>query len=417
MSPIKSKIPKEERPYLDRFLDEVRYLMSSVEDIDVAGQSVARYTGEFWTSKQRQALSLHEVSYRACFKPQLPKFFIDYLTNEGDTVYDPFSGRGTTVLEAALLGRKVIANDANPLSAILSKPRFFPPSLEELMKRLDSIPIKEKAEADIELSMFFHPKTEAEIVSIKDYLTARQDSNEEDDIDRWIRMVATNRLTGHSKGFFSVYTLPPNQAVSAESQRKINLKMNQEPEHRDTRVIIFKKSRTLLNDVTETERALLQKVGKTARFLTSDARETKDIAPNSIQLTVTSPPFLDVVDYVQDNWLRCWFNDIDAKDSAKTITMLRTLEEWSAVMFGVFRELHRITKPRGFVAFEVGEVRNKKVRLDEHVVPLGVKAGFTCIGIVINEQQFTKTSNIWGVDNNEKGTNSNRIVIFRKETK
>jgi hypothetical protein len=83
-------------------------------------------------------------------------------------------------------------------------------------------------------------------------------------------------------------------------------------------------------------------------------------------------------------------------------------------MFGVFRELHRITKPRGFVAFEVGEVRNKKIRLDEHVVPLGVKAGFTCIGIVINEQQFTKTSNIWGVDNNEKGTNSNRIVIFRK---
>ena len=97
--------------------------------------------------------------------------------------------------------------------------------------------------------------------------------------------------------------------------------------------------------------------------------------------------------------------------------MSRSLEEWSAIMFGTFRELHRITKPRGFVAFEVGEVRNKKINLDEHVVPLGVKAGFTCIGIIVNEQFFTKTSNIWGVDNNEKGTNSNRIVIFRKETK
>jgi len=38
MSPIKSKIPKEERPYLDRLLDEIRYRISKVEDIDAAGQ-------------------------------------------------------------------------------------------------------------------------------------------------------------------------------------------------------------------------------------------------------------------------------------------------------------------------------------------------------------------------------------------
>ncbi len=227
-------------------------------------------------------------------------------------------------------------------------------------------------------------------------------------------MVATNRLTGHSKGFFSVYTLPPNQAVSAESQRKINLKLKQKPEHRDTRVIIWKKSQALLQDVTETDRTLLQLAGKTAQFLTADARQTKTIGANSVQLTVTSPPFLDVVDYVQDNWLRCWFNGFDAEEIAKNITMVRTLDAWSAVMLGVFRELHRITKPRGFVAFEVGEVHKRNVNLDTHVVPLGLKVGFECVGIAVNEQKFTKTSNIWGVDNNEKGTNTNRIVIFRK---
>jgi len=412
MSPIKSKIPKGDRPFLDRLLDEIRYQMSGVEDIDVAGQSLPRYMGEFWTSRQRQGSSLHEVSYRACFKPQLPRFFIEHLTNADDTVYDPFSGRGTTVLEAGLLGRSTIANDANPLSALLSKPRFFPPYLEELMKRLDSIPMHEQAEADIDLTMFFHPKTEAEIVSLKDYLFERRATGMEDHIDRWIRMVATNRLTGHSKGFFSVYTLPPNQAVSAESQRKINIKMKQVPEHRDTRVIIFKKSKTLLSDITPMEREHLQKSGESARFLTSDARETKDIPPHSIQLTVTSPPFLDVVDYVQDNWLRCWFNDLDAKDIAKNITMSRTLEEWSAVMFGVFRELHRITKPRGFVAFEVGEVRNNSVRLDEHIVPLGVKAGFSCLGIVKNTQHSISKGMMSRRENTEIAVDS--IILFRK---
>ena len=43
---------------------------------------------EYWTSGQRQANSLHEISYRACFKPQLPEFFIARLTEPGDGVYD-----------------------------------------------------------------------------------------------------------------------------------------------------------------------------------------------------------------------------------------------------------------------------------------------------------------------------------------
>jgi len=70
------------------------------------------------------------------------------------------------------------------------------------MNRLNIIPIDENEDAEIDLSMFFHPKTEAEIVSLKNYLTERRRNGTEDDIDRWIRMVATNRLTGHSKDFF-----------------------------------------------------------------------------------------------------------------------------------------------------------------------------------------------------------------------
>ena len=42
--------------------------------------AVPTFVNEFWTAKQRQASSLHEVSYRACFKPQLPRFFIERLT-------------------------------------------------------------------------------------------------------------------------------------------------------------------------------------------------------------------------------------------------------------------------------------------------------------------------------------------------
>src|SRR6266705_2919031 len=85
------------------------------------------------------ASSLHEVSYRACFKPQLPRFFIERLTQPGDVVYDPFMGRGTTPVEAALLDRVPFGNDINPLSLTFARPRLFPPTVEELSERLSQI--------------------------------------------------------------------------------------------------------------------------------------------------------------------------------------------------------------------------------------------------------------------------------------
>lgn len=378
-----------------------------------SGRGIPRLSGALWTARQRQAAALHEISYRACFKPQLPRYFIERLTRPGDVVYDPFSGRGTTAIEAALLGRRVIANDVNPLSAILTAPRFCPPERTAVAERLARIPAA-LHRAELDLSMFYHPDTEREIVGLREHLMARRSAGCEDDVDRWIRMVATNRLTGHSPGFFSVYTLPPNQAISPEGQRKINARLNQRPEYRDTKAIILRKTASLLRGLTDEQRRRLRAAGVSAMLLTTDARCTAEIPSGCVQLTVTSPPFLDVVQYAADNWLRCWFNAIDAAEVDRRITAPRTLDAWQAVMRDVFVELFRITRPGGWVAFEVGEVRGGNLRLDEHVIPLGEAAGFVCIAVLVNRQSFTKTSNIWGVHNNIKGTNTNRIVVFRK---
>ena len=381
-----------------------------IDDVDYT-----RYTNEFWTAKQRQASKLQEISYRACFKPQLPRFFITLLTDPGDIVYDPFTGRGTTPIEAALLGRPVISNDINPLSRILTEARLRPPEIEEVKSRLYAIPDVPAAQADINLSMFYHPDTLRTLCSLREYLAKRSELKESDAIDQWIRMVATNRLSGHSPGFFSVYTLPPNQAVSPERQIKINRDRNQVPPYRDVREIILKKSRSLLKGLDQKQQDNLAAAANTSLFLTGDARSTPKIPDNCVTLTVTSPPFLDIVQYSSDNWLRCWFNGLDAEEIGKNITITRKLGDWERVMQDVFCELFRITKHGGYVAFEVGEVRNGSVRLDEHVIPLGISAGFSCTAVIINQQDFTKTANIWGVNNMSVGTNTNRIVLFHKD--
>ena len=388
----------------------------SCEMAYVGGYQVPLVQGEFWTARQRQAARLHEISYRACFKPQLPAFFIERFTVPGELVYDPFSGRGTTAIEAALRGRQVAANDVNPLSALLTGPRLSPPDIDDVAMRLEEIAaFKWKPQArGIDVSMFYHVETAAEIERLRAWLLRRDGAGETDDVDCWIRMVATNRLTGHSPGFFSVYTLPPNQAVTAERQVVINKKRAQVPTYRDTAALILKKSRALVSGLTDGACADLRKASRTARMLTGDARHTPKIRQGSVALTVTSPPFLDVVNYADDNWLRCWFNGIDDRAVADLMTTPSTLPIWTKVMSGVMEELFRITKIGGVVAFEVGEVRGGRVRLEEHVVPLAIAAGFILEAVMINTQSFTKTSNIWGVTNNARGTNSNRIVVLRK---
>ncbi len=368
------------------------------------------YVNEFWTSKQRAAHSLHEVSYRACFKPQLPRFFITRLTRPEELVHDPFMGRGTTPLEAALLGRRALGSDLNPLSTRLLEPRFDPPELGEVAERLASFDLERGAEAPEDLLAFYHPATLQRIVNLRDELLRRRNEGSMDRVDRWIQMVATNRLTGHSPGFFSVYTLPPNQAASVRSQRRINERRRQRPPDRDVAGLILRKTRSLLARLEPGERERLR--GARPRLLSASADRTPAIAGGTVRLVVTSPPFLDVVNYRADNWLRCWFNGVDGDKVA--LWHWTRAADWQTAMTRVFRELRRVLAPSGLVAFEVGEVRGGRLLLESLVVPAAREAGLEPRLVLVNDQQFTKTSNCWGVDNRRKGTNTNRVVLLQK---
>ena len=370
------------------------------------------FLNEFWTSRQRAAHGLHELSYRACFKPQLPRFFIERLTQPGDVVYDPFMGRGTTPIEAALLGRVPCGSDVNPLSAMLVEPRLHPPTAGAVAARLQEMPWSDPGTTREDLLVFYHPETLAEIHALRQYLLARTESGTLDWIDKWIRMVAVNRLTGHSAGFFSVYSLPPNQAVSIQSQKKINNDRDQTPPRRKVPNLILAKTRALLADCDAQVLSRLARTTERGQIFTGPAAGPSRLPANSVDLVVTSPPFLDVVDYATDNWLRCWFCGIDAKSIE--LTVLKRLGDWEAAMTAVFGELRRALKAGGHVAFEVGEVRAGTVRLEESVVKCALAAGLETVLVLINSQRFTKTANCWGVSNNTKGTNSNRIVVLRR---
>ena len=399
---------------------------------------------EFWTSKQRQGHSIHEISYRACFKPQLPEYFIKQFTQPKDLVVDPFLGRGTTPIQAHLMGRRTAGSDVNPLCAMLAQPRFEPPSLGEVESRLqsvigklevqnfsleaiDSLRKETNSGEDIstdDLLVFYHPSTLWQLLELKRWFANGRSQDSFDEIDSWIRMVCINRLSGHSSGFFSVRTMPPNQAISVDSQRQINLRNGQKPEPRDVAKIVAKKSRSLLRSMQliQPQLSLLDngqhEEHQETDQLPNPVLETTSadnlfyLNDSSTDLIVTSPPFLDIVDYKKDNWLRCWFAGINVKKLK--ISTYSSIEDWKTFVRSAFEEMCRVTREGGHIAFEVGEVRNGEVQLEDVVLqaveglPLNLKE------VLINQQSFTKTSNLWGIANNQVGTNTNRIVLLQR---
>ena len=204
-------------------------------------------TNEFWTAGQRQAHAIHEVSYRACFKPQLPEFFIKRLTKPADAVYDPFMGRGTTPVQAGLMGRRPVGNDINPLSVLITRPRLRPPALPDIARRLGEVPWHSGSIDDIDLLVFYSEKTLKHICALRNWLLERAPlGGNPDPVDDWIRMVAINRLTGHSPGFFSVFCrrIRPCRL----NPRKNQPAAQSNPGDRDVLRLILRKSRSLLSD-------------------------------------------------------------------------------------------------------------------------------------------------------------------------
>lgn len=129
----------------------------------------------------------------------------------------------------------------NPLSVLLSRPRLRPISLQSVASSLQTVDWTKGEIQREDLLAFYHPETLRKLEALRIWLAERAPNNggDADPVADWIRMVAINRLSGHSPGFFSGRSMPPNQAVSVKSQLKINEKLGVQPPERDIIKVIL----------------------------------------------------------------------------------------------------------------------------------------------------------------------------------
>lgn len=284
-----------------------------------------------WTTRPRQGHDLHRIcAFQACFPPQLPAYWLDRYP-EAEVVLDPFCGRGTVLLEGVLRGRKVIGFDLLSVALALSEVKVRCAPKADVLAEIDAL--------DLDLPV---PNLPADFVPLYHEETWQQVWNlREAARSPTLTALCLGRLHGHSPGFFSGTTF---NVISLPSKRiaALNEKHGTVPPPRDVKKILRRAAEKFLPEEPLVGRGVVRR---------ADAR-VMPIRRPGVDLVVTSPPFLAVVDYAGVNWLRQWFLKADGTGALPLVTNDKGV--YYTFLSDVLREIRRVLRTGGTCIFEVG---------------------------------------------------------------
>jgi len=323
---------------------------------------------ELWApDTAHNAHSLHYVILLPdSFPPELPAFFLRKYSRRGETVLDPFSGSGTSALEAALAGRVAYASDANPLCVKVTRAKLEPVDIPEVTLWLQALnlsrPIGLEQYRKI-FSPFYDIDTFREIVNLRSRLNEQKDRTA-----RFVELIALSLLHGHTAGYFSVFSFPQISLSSAD-QARMNDKRCQSPEYRAVVPRLLRKAAMAVRDGLP---SILKQTAAYNRLAQADARDLSYVPSSSVDLVITGPPLPGGHDYTPDLWLKSWFAMVDTEQVAGRLFSGVELSSWREFMNEVLLELARVTKSSGRAVFDLREVKlgEQFICLDHELVSL-----------------------------------------------
>jgi len=221
----------------------------------------------------------------------------------GDLVFDPFSGRGTTVFESLLNGRRAAGCDTNPVAVCISNAKADPPSRQEVLERLSELEgaIDDGADPETEMEFFrccYHPDTLRQLLHLRRSLSWRSRRD-----DRFIAAMALGALHGesHRSGRYFSNRMPRTISTKPAYSIRWWRERGYEPPRRDVFAIL----REILDF-----RMVSPPPDLRGRVIESDVRDGAAAFPEltgQVKLVITSPPYVDTTHYLEDQWLRLWF--------------------------------------------------------------------------------------------------------------
>jgi len=363
---------------------------------------------------QSSSYSTHSFhAYAAKFPPQLPRVFIEELTEPEEVVLDPMMGSGTTLVEALLCGRRTIGCDLDPLAVKIGRIKcrnFDPdelqrslkdllaslfqifwnsPRLEQELKRRFSDPDKEF------IDYWFLPQTQRELMAL--VLAIEQESNP--DLREFFEVVLSSIIVTKSGGVSRARDL---------AHSRPHLDKTKTP--REAISQFETKARKMIRALAERE-----PFPGAAEIYLSDARKLP-LPEDSVDLIVTSPPYANAIDYMRAHkfslaWLGEKMSDLSEKRSTyigsekirrhspeelpeRIRAMVERLAEQDSKkakvlgqyyldMDRVIAEMKRVLKPGRAAIVVIGTSTMRGMDVETHLglAELAQRQGFQVVGI------------------------------------
>jgi site-specific DNA-methyltransferase (adenine-specific) len=380
------------------------------------------------------------------FPAALAHAFIARYSRPGDVVLDPFSGRGTTALQACAEGRIGVGNDLNPLAHLLTAAKVDPPGRLELAARLSELRIRWSRETDewetlagdairnpgaggvavpppggrgpasplpAEVALCFHQRTLAQLLLVREAL------DRDVRVDRFIAAAITGILHGKSTSYLSE-VMPNSFSMAPRYVRQFVAQTGFQASERDVFACLDAKIRRLFRDSHPAARGIAL-YGDARDAAARAATELRRRAlPDRARLVLTSPPYLRVVKYGYYNWLRMWLLGIDPDDVDALLDDAHMLLEYVPFMRHVLAGLRAWLTADAVVVLVIGDVeldRGRRIRsglgLAETIWHEAAKPeGYLLAGIALDDiLAQRKMTKIWG-DEAGRATKTDRLLVI-----
>ncbi len=264
--------------------------------------------------------------YRGSFHGQMIRGLINCCNLKQDsTILDPFCGSGTTLVEASLLGFSSIGIDINPIACLNSKVKtdLLDYNINHLTKDNNKY---------FNLSFF------------DDYIDNLTDFKK--------------NIIGDVKDLFYLFIFL--RALSTEFRFSVDRETNFKRIYKR-----YVNTLKLYNDFKKKNDILL---GKSSIFFSDCLMELKKIRTDSIDTIITSPPYIDMIDYIQEDLIpikhlfkKKEIEFLKAKSIGNKFKNLLITERLYWKRINIFlQESFRILKPDKYLIIIINNYKNMK---------------------------------------------------------
>ncbi len=279
-------------------------------------------------------------------------------------IFDPFCGKGTTLLAARLLGFAAYGMDIAPEAVLCTTAKLVGVNFQSLRSYITSMRLIPQPLRRVPSSVraFFHRRTLAELLSVRDKLIC--DLKSSDDRKRanatFVAASLLGILHGHASYSLSIssahaYSMAPGYVLRYAADHGLK------PPVRKVKACLLEKMK----------RCLDASLPECVQF---DVRRGSAISCSSVfpelvgkvDLILTSPPYLNAQTYAKDNWLRLWLLGFDHKALKPEYIETGSIQCYKGLMRVVFQELYKMLKPGGRLICIAGDVRSRTHRPEKN---------------------------------------------------